>query len=48
MAITAITVNGAEPSNIFPAMILERVIATFLSALLGFVILKVFGEEITN
>ena len=33
---------------IFPAMLVERTIATFLGALLGFVILKVFGEEIGN
>lgn len=33
---------------IFPAMIVERVIATLLGAVLGFVILKVFGEEITS
>ena len=33
---------------IFPAMIIERTIATLLGALLGFVILKVFGEEITS
>jgi len=31
---------------IFPAMLIERTIATLLGALLGFVILKVFGEEI--
>ena len=34
--------------GIFPAMLVERTIATFLGALLGFVILKVFGEEISN
>ncbi|MHA1864139.1 MAG: hypothetical protein ACTSWA_10260 [Candidatus Thorarchaeota archaeon] len=33
---------------IFPAMLVERIIATFLGALLGFVILKVFGEEISS
>ncbi|TFH01250.1 MAG: hypothetical protein E4H14_18780 [Candidatus Thorarchaeota archaeon] len=33
---------------IFPAMIIERIIATLLGALLGFVILKVFGDEITS
>ena len=31
---------------IFPLMILERVIATILAALVGFVILKYFGNEI--
>ena len=31
---------------IFPAMLVERTIATFLGALLGFLILKIFGEEI--
>ncbi|MFW9767309.1 MAG: hypothetical protein ACFFF9_09905 [Candidatus Thorarchaeota archaeon] len=31
---------------IFPAMLVERTIATLLGALLGFIILKVFGEEI--
>ncbi len=31
---------------IFPAMIVERIIATLLGAVLGFIILKVFGEEI--
>jgi len=31
---------------IFPVMLVERTIATFLGALLGFVILKIFGEEI--
>jgi hypothetical protein len=34
--------------GIFPAMIVERTIATLLGALLGFVILKVFGEEINS
>lgn len=32
--------------GIFPAMLVERTIATLLGALLGFIILKVFGEEI--
>ena len=31
---------------IFPAMIVERIIATLLGALLGFIILKVFGDDI--
>ncbi len=31
---------------IFPAMLVERTIATLLGALLGFMILKVFGEEL--
>lgn len=31
---------------IFPAMLVERIIATLLGALLGFIILKVFDEEI--
>ncbi|TFG29864.1 hypothetical protein EU527_15195 [Candidatus Thorarchaeota archaeon] len=30
---------------IFPVMIIERVIATFLGAILGFIILKIFGSE---
>ncbi len=34
--------------GIFPAMLVERTIATLLGALLGFVILKVFGEEINS
>ncbi|TFG32180.1 hypothetical protein EU528_04130 [Candidatus Thorarchaeota archaeon] len=34
--------------GIFPAMLLERTIATLLGALLGFVILKLFGEEISS
>jgi hypothetical protein len=34
--------------GIFPVMIVERVIAALLGALLGFIILKVFGEEITG
>jgi len=33
---------------IFPFMIIERTIATLLGALIGFVILKIFGDEITN
>ncbi|MDH4213441.1 MAG: hypothetical protein OEV85_05935 [Candidatus Thorarchaeota archaeon] len=33
---------------IFPVMIVERIIATLLGALLGFIILKIFGEEIGN
>ena len=33
---------------IFPAMLVERTIATLLGALLGFIILKVFGEEINS
>lgn len=33
---------------IFPAMLVERTIATLLGALLGYVILKVFGDEITS
>jgi len=35
-------------SVIFPAMLIERTIATLLGALLGFMILKVFSSEITN
>lgn len=35
-------------SVIFPAMLVERTIATLFGALLGFVILKVFSSEITN
>ena len=34
--------------GIFPAMLVERTIATLLGALLGFIILKVFGEEINS
>jgi hypothetical protein len=34
--------------GIFPAMIVERIIATLLGALLGFIILNVFGEEISS
>lgn len=34
--------------GIFPAMLVERMIATLLGALLGFIILKVFGEEIST
>ncbi|MFW9960700.1 MAG: hypothetical protein ACFFDV_06765 [Candidatus Thorarchaeota archaeon] len=33
---------------IFPVMIVERIIATLLGALLGFLILKIFGEQIGN
>ena len=33
---------------IFPVMIVERIIAALLGALLGFTILKIFGEEICN
>ena len=33
---------------IFPAMLVERTIATLLGALLGFIILKIFGEELGN
>ncbi len=33
---------------IFPVMIVERIIATLLGALLGFIILKVFGEKISS
>ncbi|MFX1482495.1 MAG: hypothetical protein ACFFCP_04815 [Promethearchaeota archaeon] len=33
---------------IFPAMLVERTIATLLGALLGFIILKVFGEEVSS
>ena len=32
--------------GIFPAMLVERTIATLLGALLGFIILKVFGEQL--
>lgn len=31
---------------IFPAMVIERIIATLLGALLGFIILRIFGNEI--
>jgi hypothetical protein len=31
---------------IFPVMLVERTIATLIGALLGFIILKVFGDEI--
>lgn len=31
---------------IFPAMIVERIIATILGALLGFIIIRIFGDEI--
>jgi hypothetical protein len=34
--------------GIFPAMLVERAIATLLGALLGFIILNVFGEEISS
>jgi len=34
--------------GIFPVMIIERIIAALLGALLGFMILKIFGEEICN
>jgi hypothetical protein len=33
---------------IFPAMVVERIIAALLGALLGFVILKIFGDEISS
>ncbi|MBA7581259.1 hypothetical protein ES708_23161 [subsurface metagenome] len=33
-------------ATIFPLMILERVTATLLAALVGFIILKYFGNEI--
>jgi hypothetical protein len=32
--------------GIFPAMLVERTIATLVGAILGFLILKVFGEEL--
>lgn len=31
---------------IFPLMVLERVVATFLSALIGYIVLRNFGDEI--
>jgi hypothetical protein len=40
--------SAAFGSVIFPAMLIERTIATLLGALLGFMILKIFSSEITN
>jgi hypothetical protein len=37
---------GFSFALIFPLMILERVVATILAALVGFIILKYFGDEI--
>jgi len=37
---------GVFGFGIFPAMLVERTIATLVGAILGFIILKVFGEEL--
>ena len=39
-------VVGFSFALIFPLMILERVVATILAALVGFIILRYFGNEI--
>jgi hypothetical protein len=35
-------------AGIFPLMIIERIIAALLGALLGYIVLKIFGEEISG